>query len=317
MSYSLCGVLKPLGSCSPVCSLGALCCASGVLGPLAPVHRCTRSVRCVARAVSWATWLLFTGVLPGRVVLRLRCPGPLGLCSPVNPLGVLCACAASWATWPLVTGAYARRVWLRVSCPGPPASCSLVFSLGVLRCVCSVLGPLAPVHRCAPSVCFVECAVSWATWYLFTGALARSVVLRVRCPGPLGSCSPVCSLCALCCVCGVLRHLAPVHQSACSACHVAFAVSWVTWLLFTGVLARRAVLCVRRPWPLSFSSPVCSLGVFCCARGILGHLAPVHWCACLPRCVAICGVLGNLAPVHQCARSVRCVACAVSWASSL
>ena len=34
----------------------------GVLGHLAPVHRCARSVRCVACAVSWATWLLFTSV---------------------------------------------------------------------------------------------------------------------------------------------------------------------------------------------------------------------------------------------------------------
>ena len=31
----------------------------GVLGHLAPVHRCARWVCCVAWAVSWATWLLF------------------------------------------------------------------------------------------------------------------------------------------------------------------------------------------------------------------------------------------------------------------
>ena len=102
-------------------------------------------------AVSWATWLLFTGVPAWFVVLRLRCPGPLGSCSPVRPLGVLC-------------------------------------------CLCGVLGHLAPVHRCARSVCCFACAVSWATWLLFTGVPTRSVVLRVRCPGPLGSCSPVCPL---------------------------------------------------------------------------------------------------------------------------
>ena len=34
----------------------------------------------------------------------------------------------------------------------------------------------------------------------------------VRCPGPLGSCSPVCLLGALRCVCGALGHLAPVHR---------------------------------------------------------------------------------------------------------
>ena len=44
----------PLGSCSPVCPRGLLCCVCGVLGPLAPVHRCARSVCCVACAVSWA-----------------------------------------------------------------------------------------------------------------------------------------------------------------------------------------------------------------------------------------------------------------------
>ena len=63
--------------------------------------------------------------------------------------------------------------------------------------VCSVLGRLAPVHRCARAVCCVASAVSRATWLLFTGVLARCVVLRVRCPGPLGSRSPVCVLCAV------------------------------------------------------------------------------------------------------------------------
>ena len=58
------------------------------------------------------------------------------------------------------------------------------------------------------------CAVSWAAWLLFTGVPARFAVLRLRCPGPLGSCSPVCSLGVLCCVCGVLGHLAPVHRCA-------------------------------------------------------------------------------------------------------
>ena len=34
----------------------------GILGHLAPVHRCARSVPCAVCAVSWATWLLFTGI---------------------------------------------------------------------------------------------------------------------------------------------------------------------------------------------------------------------------------------------------------------
>ena len=58
------------------------------------------------------------------------------------------------------------------------------------------------------------CAVSWAAGLLFTGEPARFAVLRLRCPGPPGSCSPVCSLGVLCCMCGVLGHLAPVHRCA-------------------------------------------------------------------------------------------------------
>ena len=83
------------------------------------------------------------------------------------------------------------------------ASVRPVHGVLVLSCpsaalrVCSVLGRLAPVHRCARAVCCVASAVSWATWLLFTGVLAPCVVLRVRCPGPLGSRSPVCALCAV------------------------------------------------------------------------------------------------------------------------
>ena len=204
----------PLGSCSPVCPRGLLCCVCGVLGHLAPVHWCARSVCCVACAVSWATWPPFTGAPAGCVVLRVRCPGPLGSCSPVRPLGVL-------------------------------------------LCVCGVLGHLAPVHRCARSVCCVACAVSWATWLLFTGVPARFVVLCLWCPGPLGFCSPVCPLGVLCCVCGVLGPLALAHRCARSVCCVACAVSWATWLLFTGALARCVALRARCPGPLGSCSPVC------------------------------------------------------------
>ena len=309
--------LGPLGSCSPVCPLGVLCCVCGVLGHLAPVHRCARSVCCFACAVSWATWLPFTGVPARCVALRARCPGPLGSCSPVCPLGVLfcvcgvlghlapvhrCArsvccfaCAVSWATWLLFTGVPAGCVVLRVRCPGPLGSCSPVRPLGVLCCVCGVLGHLAPVHRCARSVGCVACTVSWATWLLFTGAPAPSFALLVRCPGPLGSCSPVCPLGVLFCVCGVLDLLAPVHRCARSVGCVACAVSWATWLLFTSVPARCVALLVRCLGPLGSCSPVCPLGVLFC----------------------VCGVLGHLAPVHRCARSVCCVACAVSWATWL
>ena len=307
----------PLGSCLAVCPLGALCCVCGVPGHLAPVHRCARLVRCFACAVSWATWLLFTAVTAPCVVLRVPCLGPLGSCSPVCPLGVLCrlygvlgplapvhrcvrsvccvACTVSWAPWPLFTGVPARCVVLRVRCPGPFGSCSPVCPLGVLCCVCGVLGPLAPVHWCARLVRCFACAVSLATWLLFTSVSARCLVLRVRCPGPLGSCSAVCPLGVLCCVYGVLRHLAPAHRCVRSVCCVACTVSWAPWLLFNGVPARCVLLRVRCLWPLGSCSPVCPLGALCC----------------------VCGVPGPLAPVQRCARSVCCVACTVSWATLL
>ena len=350
----------PPGFCSPVHPLGVLFCVCGVLGLLAPVHRCARSVCCVACAVSWASWLLFTSAPARCVVLRVRCPGPPGSCSPLCPLGVLCcvcsvlgllapvhqcaravccvACAVSWASWLLFTGAPAWCVVLRVRCPGPPVSCSPVHPLGVLFCVCGVLGLLAPVHRCARSVCYFACAVSWASWLLFTGVPARCVVLRVRCPGPPGSCSPVRPLGVLFFVCGVLGLLAPVHRCARSVCCFACAVSWASWLLFTVAPARCVLLRVRCPGPPGSCSPVRPLGVLFCVCGVLGLLTPVHRCArsvCCVACavswaswplftraparcvVSVCGVLGLLAPVHRCARSVCCFACAVSWASWL
>ena len=307
----------PAGSCSPVCPLGVLCCVCGVLGLPAPIFRCARSLCCVVCAVSWAYWLLFTGVPARCVVSRVRRPGPPASCSPVCPLGVLCCvcgvlgllalvhrcarsvccfvCAVSWASRLLFTGVPARFVVLCARCPGPPGSCSPVCPLGVLFCVCGVHGHLAPVHRCACSVCCVGCAVSWASRLLFTGAPARCVVLRVRCSGPPGSCSPVCPLGVLCWVCGVLGLPAPVHRCACSVCCVGCALSWASWLLFTGVPARCVVLRVRCPGPPGSCSPVCLLGVLCCVCGVLGLPAPVHWCA----------------------RSVCCVGCAVSWASWL
>ena len=259
----------PLGSCSPVRPLGALLCSCGVLGHLASVQRCARVVRCVASAVSSATWL----------------------CSPVRPLGVLfcvlgvlgylaptheCArwmccvvCAVFRGTGLLFSGVPARCVALCVLCLWPLGPCSPLCPLGVLCCVCGVLGHLAPVHRCARVVCCVVSAVSWATWLLFTGAPAWFVVLLLRCPGPLGS----------------------VHWWARSVYCVACWVSWATWLQFTSVPAGSVVLYVRCSGARGSCSPVCPLGVLLC----------------------VCGVLGQLAPVHLCARSVCCVACVVSW----
>ena len=89
---------------------------------------------------------------------------------------------------------------------------------------------LAPVHRCARSVCCVVCGVSWVTWLLFTGVSTWCDALCVRCPGPFGSCSPVCL--------AVMSH--PFVVLGACAC----AVSWPRSRLFTGL---RAVCCVRVP----------------------------------------------------------------------
>ena len=155
-------------------------------------------------------------------------------------------------------------------------------------------------------------AVFWVA-----GVHALCVVLRVQCPGPPGSCSPVCTLCVWCCVYGVLGLLAPVHRCARSVCGVACTVSWASWLLFTGVHALCVVLRVRCPGPLGSCSAVCKLSVWCCVRAVLGRLALVHRCACFGVLCPVYGVLGPLAPVHRCARFVCGAVCAVSWASWL
>ena len=98
-------------------------------------------------------------------------------------LGVPLLPLARWVGW--VAPVRPTHGVLVLSCPS-----------AALR-VCSVLGRWAPVHRCARAVCGGASAVSWASWLLFTGVLARCVVLHVRCPGPLGSCSPMCVLCAV------------------------------------------------------------------------------------------------------------------------
>ena len=209
------------------CSCRVPCRVYGVLGLLAPVHQRACPVCGVVCAVSWAAWLLFTGVHALCVVL----------------------CTVSWAPWLLFTGVHGLCVVVRVRCPGPPGSCSPVCRVCVWWCVYGVLGLRAPVHRCARSVRGVACTLSWASWLLFTGVHALCVVLRVRRPGPPGSCSPVCTLCVWCCVYGVLGLLAPVHRCARSVCGVVCTASWASWLLFTGVHALCAVLCARRPGP--------------------------------------------------------------------
>ena len=373
--HALCVVLRvrcpgPPGSCSPVCTLCVWWCVYGVLGLLAPVHRCARFVCGGVCTVSWASQLPFTGVH----ALRVRCPGPPGSCSPVCTLCVWCcvygvlgltalvhqcarfvcggACTASWASRLLFTGVHALCVVVRVRRPGPPGSCSPVCTLCVWWCVYGVLGLLAPVHRCARFVCGGACTVSWAPQLPFTGVHA----LRVRCPGPPGSCSPVCTLCVWCCMYRILGLSALVHRCARFVCGGACTASWASRLLFTGVHALCVVVCVRRPGPPGSRSPVCALCVWWCVYGVLGLPAPVHRCArsacgavctvswaprlpftpvhalrvrcpgppgsCSPVCTlcvwcCVYGILGLSALVHQCARFVCGGACTASWASRL
>ena len=257
-----------------VCPVGVLCCLCGVLGHLAPAHRCSRSVCCFACSVSLVSWLLFTGVLALSFVFFVQCPGPLGSCSPVCPLGVLCC----------VCGVL-----------GPIGPRSPVCPVGALCCMCGVLGHLTPVHRCAPSVCCFACAVFWATWLLFTGVPALSFVLFVRCPEPLGSCSPVCPLGVLCCVCGVLGLLAPVHRCARPWCPVP---------LLPSVHAR-----VQCPGPRGACSPVCAL---CAVRVCRWWLCPSS----SPPNLTVAGLgsvpLGVAVPVVVCVGVLQLPLCLVS-----
>ena len=198
-------------------------------------------------------------------------------------LGVPPVLLARWVGW-VARVRPTRGVCFVVTCP--------FVALGVH--VCAVSSAPWRLFTVVRAWC-VLCAMSWATWLLSTGVCARRVLFRLRCPGPLGSFSPLCTLSVLCCVCGVLGDLAPVHRFARSACCVACAVYLATWLLFSGVHARRVVLRVQRREPLVSCPPVCRLSVLCCT----------------------CGALVHFAPVHGFARSACCVACAVSFATWL
>ena len=159
--------------------------------------------------------------------------GRLGRPSVADPWGAVC-CFQSLG----------RPTCARVC--GVPGPLALVHWCARMVCsvcsVCGVLGLLARVHQCASSVRCVASAVSRATWLLFTGVHISCVVLRARCPGPLGSYSEVCLLGALRCVCSVLALLVRVRRCARSMRCVACAVSWATRLLFPGVPARGVVL---------------------------------------------------------------------------
>ena len=118
-------------------------------------------------------------------------------------------------------------------------------SAGLPQCVrTSECGLLCPVPLLPCFVVSVRCVVLRMRypWPIGSCSLLCTLgVLCVRCPWPIGSCSTVCPLGVLCCVCGFLGHLATVQRCARSAC---------------------------------------------CVCSVPGHLAPVHQCACSVCCVA-------------------------------
>ena len=144
-------------------------------------------------------------------------------------------------------------------CHGPRGSLAGLGPVALEYCSCPWPGGSAGSPWCVqPMGCWFSAvprppyvsAVSRASWLLFTRVCARFVVLCLRCPGPLGSCSPVRPLGVVCSVCGVPDPLAPVHRCACWVCCVAFAVSWATWLLFAGAPVPCVALRARGPGPL-------------------------------------------------------------------
>ena len=182
----------PLGAWSPVCAVGVFCCVCGVLGHLAPVQWCARSVYGVVCALSLVTRLLFT-VVHAPCAL---CPWPCSSCSAVCTLGVLCCVCC-------VLGHLARvHRCARLVC-----------------CAFRLVGRWAPVHRCVCSLCFVLCAVSLATRHLFTGVHARCAMCAVS----LATWRLVRSVHAWCvffCLCHAHGHFALVHQCARVLCFV-------------------------------------------------------------------------------------------------
>ena len=83
--------------------------------------------------MSWATWLLFTGVPALCLACLCGVPGHLAPVHRSTHLMRPFACAVSWATWLLFTSVPVRRVVLCVRCPGPHGSGSPVCYYSALR----------------------------------------------------------------------------------------------------------------------------------------------------------------------------------------
>ena len=77
------------------------------------------------------------------------------------------------------------------------------------RCSLAGLGPVALEYRSCHwpggSAGSPQCVRPWGCRPLRPVPLLPSVHVRVRCPGPLGACSPVRALCAVCVCCWWLR----------------------------------------------------------------------------------------------------------------
>ena len=73
------------------------------------------------------------------------------------------------------------------------------------RCSLAGPGPVALEYRSCHwpggSAGLPQCIRHWGCRPLLPVPLLPSVYVRVRCPGPLGACSPVCALCTICVCC--------------------------------------------------------------------------------------------------------------------
>ena len=118
------------------------------------------------------------------VVLRVRCPRPLGACSPVRALGVLCV----RCQWPLSACSSLRAPCvLRVRCPWTLGACSALCALVVLSvryqwhggsCLCAACA-LCGMRRRVAVLC-VPCVPSMHPACLrVLGVLVRCVFLGV------------------------------------------------------------------------------------------------------------------------------------------
>ena len=191
-----------LGSCSPVCPRGLLCCVCGVLGYLAPVHRCARSVCCVACAVSWG----------GRACVGLRVclllsPRSLPLPFPCSSL-FACLFCSGFFFWGGAAGV--RRFWCCpwvLVCAGAGAG----VGVGVVRdggrvavalwvpCVCDGLqaSGFQGVGPWGADGGWLAAVVAWrlrgwsrllgSAWVAWPGAGARVGVFMASADGVVGS----------------------------------------------------------------------------------------------------------------------------------